>query len=70
MIIYIQSIDWKIWGMIEDGYISPTIKVDGKKVSKSRSEWDERDFSYANLNSKTISCIINGLSCNELKKYT
>ena len=40
MRIHIQSIDWKIWGMIEDGYTSPTIEVDGKKVPKSRSEWD------------------------------
>jgi len=54
--------------MIENGYFSPTIEVDGKKVPKSWSEWDVRDFSYANLNFKAISCIINGLSCNEFHK--
>ena len=68
MRIHIQSIDWKIWGMIEDGYTSPTIVVDGKKVPKSWSEWDERDFSFDNLNFKAISCIINRLSCNEFHK--
>jgi len=51
--------------MIEDGYTSPTIEVDGKKVFKSRSEWD---FSYTNLNFKVISCIINELSYNEFHK--
>ena len=51
--------------MIEDGYTSPTIEVDGKKVFKSRSEWD---FSYTNLNFKAISCIINGLFCNDFHK--
>ena len=55
--------------MTEDDYTSPTIEVDGKKVSKSQSKWDERDFSYANLNSKAISCIINELSCNEFHKF-
>ena len=68
MRIQIQSIDWKIWDMIEDGYTSPTIEVDSKKVPESRAKWDERDFSFTNLNSKTISCIINGLSCNEFHK--
>ena len=68
MRIHIQSIDWKIWGMIEDDYTSPTIEDDCKKILKSQSEWDERDFSYANLNSKPISCIINGLSCNKFIK--
>ena len=54
--------------MIEDGYTSPTIEVDGKKVLKFWSEWDERDFSFANLNFKAISYIINELSCNEFHK--
>ena len=54
--------------MIEDGYTSLTIEVDGKKVLKCWSEQDERNFSFANLNSKTISCISNGLSCNEFHK--
>jgi len=54
--------------MTEDGYTTPTIEVDGKKVPKYQSEWNERDFSCANLNSKAISCIINRLSCNEFHK--
>ena len=54
--------------MLEDGYTSPTIEVDGKKVPKSRYEWNAKDFYFANLNSKAISCIINGLSCNEFHK--
>jgi len=51
--------------MNEDDYTSPTIEVDGKKVRKSWSEWD---FSFANLNFRAISCIINGLSYNEFHK--
>jgi len=43
---FIQSIDWKFLSMIEDGYTSPTIEVDGKKVLKSRSEWDEKNFFF------------------------
>jgi len=45
MRIHIQSINWKIWGMIEDGYTSPTIVVDGKEVPKSWSEWMLTEFS-------------------------
>ena len=37
MRIHIQSINWKIWSMIKDGYTSPTIEVDGKKFLKSQS---------------------------------
>ena len=45
--------------MIEEGYTPPT-KMDGEKVvSKPHSEWDEKDFNLANLNSKAINCIIN-----------
>ena len=51
--------------MIEDRYIAPT-KLDGEKiVSKPRSEWDEKNFTMTNLNSKAISCIINGLTCSQ-----
>ena len=54
--------------MNEDGYTSLTIEVDGKKVPKSQCEWYEKDFSYANLNFKAISCINNELFCNEIHK--
>ena len=54
--------------MIEDGY-TPSTKLDGEKVvSKPRSEWDEKDFTIVNLNSKAISCIINDLKCSEFHK--
>jgi len=50
--------------MIEDGY-SPT-KLDGTKVvSKSSSKWDGKNFAMVNLRFKTISCIINDLTCSE-----
>ena len=37
-------------------------------VPKPHSEWDEKDFALANLNSKDGSCIRNGLTCNEFHK--
>ena len=46
--------------MIEDGYTST--KADGEKVvSKPHFEWDDKDFTVINLNSKAISCIIKWL---------
>jgi len=57
---------FKTQGMIEAGYKAPT-KLDGEKiVPKPRSELDEKDFNMANSNSKAISCIINGLTCNKI----
>ena len=54
--------------MIEDGYTPPT-KLDSEKVVyKPHSEWDEKDFTIVNLNSKAITCIIKGLTCSEFHK--
>jgi len=55
----------KIWGIIEDRYKIPT-KYEGDKVlPKPNSKWDDGDFNKVNINSKAISCIINGLTGNE-----
>ena len=66
--IHIQSSDWKLQGMIEDGYTSPTKNADHKIVPKPHFKWDKHKFALANLNSKAISCIINGLTFNEFHK--
>ena len=51
-----------MWGMIKDGYKAPT-KLNGEKfVAKPHSIWDEKDFTIVYLNSKAISCIINGFT--------
>ena len=51
--------------MIEDGY-TPSTKLDGEKVApKPHSEWDDKGFAMVNLNSKAISCIVNGSTCSE-----
>jgi len=54
--------------MIEDGYTSPTKNADHKIVPKPHFKWDKHKFALANLNSKAISCIINGLTFNEFHK--
>jgi len=54
--------------MIEDGYTPPKWVVK-KVVSRPRYKWDEKDFNLANLNSKAISCIINGLTSSECQTY-
>jgi len=66
--IHIQSIDWRIWGMIKNDYTPFTKMIGEKVVSKPRFEWDDKDFALANLKSKAVSCIINGLTCNEFHK--
>jgi len=49
--------------MIKYGYTLPT-KLDGEQVvSKPRSKCDEKDFTMVNINSKTISRIID-LTCS------
>lgn len=65
MRINIQSNDRKIWSLIEDGYTPPTKLIEEKMVQKPHSEWNEKDSALANLNSKAIRCIINGLTSNE-----
>ena len=35
------------------------------ELSKTHSEWDDKDVAMVNLNSKAISCVINSLTCSE-----
>ena len=54
--------------LIKDRYTPPT-KMDGDKiVPKHCSKWDEKDFNLTNLNSRAISCIINGFNSGGFHK--
>lgn len=41
MKIYLQSIDFDLWEVVEHGARVPSKEVDNKKVPKKRSEFDE-----------------------------
>ena len=68
MRIHIQSVDWKTYDMIEEGYESLTKQVNGAKNVKLIFEWNEKELKFANLNSKALGTLINGLTQTEFFK--
>jgi hypothetical protein len=73
MMIYIQSIDYNVWEVIEFGLhkLTKVIKVDGKSdqiISKPREEYDEDDKRKLSLNAKAKNLLYCALNINEFNR--
>lgn len=75
MMIYIQSIDYNIWKIIEYGPYVPTktIKIDEKldqTIPKAREEYDEDDRRKLSLNAKAKNLLYCALYRNEFNRIS
>ena len=43
MSIYLSSVDYDVWDIIETGYKSPTIVVGDTEIPKPKDRWDASD---------------------------
>ena len=63
MTIFLQSMDYELWEIIERCPFIPMKKQDeGTSVAKHKSEWDESDKKRITLNAKAINILFCALS--------
>jgi len=74
MIVFIKSIDYKLWLVIKNGPKIPTKVVDNEEVEKSEDEYDEEDMKNLALEAKAKNILYCALSpdffeiCSETSK--
>jgi hypothetical protein len=64
MKIFVQSIGYDVWDVIEDGPFSPTKIVDGITIAKPKVEWTADERKKMELNAKALTCLYCSLDAN------
>ncbi|GAV70598.1 UBN2 domain-containing protein, partial [Cephalotus follicularis] len=68
MTIFIQSLDYQLWIIITNGPEIPTKIVDGQRVLKIKSEYNDHDYKPLQLNAKAKHVIFCALSSSEFNR--
>ncbi|GAV88526.1 UBN2 domain-containing protein [Cephalotus follicularis] len=68
MTIFIQSLDYQLWNIITNGPEIPTKIVDGQRVLKIKSEYNDHDYKLIQLNAKVQHVIFCALSPGEFNR--
>ena len=70
MRIFVQSMDYDLWMIIENGFHLPRVDIDGISRVKSFSDWNVRDALNYDLNAKAISLLYSALHIDIAKKFS
>jgi hypothetical protein len=70
MTLYIKAQDYHVWRVIANGPHVPTKTVDGQKVPKLESEWNDNDVKLIELNCKGMSSLYCALDPNEFNRVS
>ncbi|KAL4363747.1 hypothetical protein GQ457_04G016600 [Hibiscus cannabinus] len=54
MMIFLQSIDYKLWDIIEDGPTIPSKRVGEILIPKERHEWSDQERKQMQINAKAL----------------
>ncbi|KAL5540959.1 hypothetical protein UlMin_044251 [Ulmus minor] len=68
MIIFLQSMEYELWEVIEKGPYIPMNKVEGSLVEKSKSEWNDIDKKQISINAKAMNILFCALSMEEFNR--
>ncbi|KAL5562884.1 hypothetical protein UlMin_032631 [Ulmus minor] len=68
MIIFLQSMEYELWEVIEKGPYIPMNKVEGSSVEKSKSEWNDTDKKQISINAKAMNILFCALSMEEFNR--
>ncbi|GAV73375.1 DUF4219 domain-containing protein [Cephalotus follicularis] len=68
--IFIQSLDYQLWNIITNGPKIPTKIVDGQRVLKINSEYNDHDYKLLQLNAKAKHVIFCALSSSEFNRVS
>ena len=70
MKIYLSSVDYDVWDIIEMGYRSPTVIVSGVEIPKSKDRWDANDKKSFSTNAKAMNALICALDKTEFNRIS
>ncbi|KAK9045690.1 hypothetical protein V6N11_051599 [Hibiscus sabdariffa] len=70
MIIFLQSIDYMLWDVIEDGSTIPMKRVGELQVPNERHEWSNQERKQVQLNAKDIHILLCALGPEEFVKVS
>ncbi|KAL5576060.1 hypothetical protein UlMin_017759 [Ulmus minor] len=68
IIIFLQSMEYELWEVIEKGPYIPMNKVEGSLVEKSKSEWNDIDKKQISINAKAMNILFCALSMEEFNR--
>ncbi|KAL5581747.1 hypothetical protein UlMin_014189 [Ulmus minor] len=68
MIIFLQSMEYELWEVIEKRPYIPMNKVEGSLVEKSKSEWNDTDKKQISINAKAMNILFCALSMEEFNR--
>ena len=68
--IYLSSVDYDVWDIIEAGYKSPTITVGDTEIPKPKDRWDANDKRLKTTNAKAMNVLICALDKNEFNRIS
>ena len=68
--IYLSSVDYDVWDIIETGYKSPTITVGDTEIPKPKDRWDANDKKLKTTNAKAMNALICALDKNEFNRIS
>lgn len=69
MRIFIQALDYNMWGVITNGSYIPTILINGVPSPKLENDWKEFE-KMAQLNAKAINILYYSLNVNEFSRIS
>ena len=70
MIAFLRAIDDQVWDTVVEGYVNPTVTVDGQTVKKPRAQWTADEKIKSNCNNKAIYAVYNGIPPAEFHKIS
>lgn len=70
MRIYLQSVDYDLWDIVENGPYMPIKIVEKESMPKPRNEWDEHDKRLMSMNAKAINAFYCALDKNEFNRIS
>lgn len=70
MKIYLQSIDYCLWEVVQNSPFVPTKTVDGKTVPKEPKEWSDDNKNNLSLNARAINILYCALDKDEFNRIS
>lgn len=70
MRIFIESMEFDLWTIVEEGYTKPTITTEGITTEKPKSRWSIDEKNKYTLNSRAMNALFCGLSPEEYNKVS
>ncbi|KAK9030834.1 hypothetical protein V6N11_032244 [Hibiscus sabdariffa] len=70
MMIFVQSVDYLLWDVIEDGPTIPMKRVGESQVPKERHEWSAQERKQVQLNAKAMHILLCALGPEEHAKVS